>query len=77
MKTLDKTINIDTSKFTTYAVKRKLEDILLEIYGDNLHKERYVEQSWSDNPQVLFLYYSDMKHVATWNSNKRGGWIFC
>ena len=77
MKTPDKTINIDTSKFTTYGVKRKLEDILLDIYGDNLHKERYVEQSWSDNPQVLFLYYSDMNHVATWNSTKRGGWIFC
>ena len=76
MKTLDKTINIDTSKFTTYAVKRKLEDLLFDIYGDNLHKERYVEHPWADDPQVLFLYYSDMNHVATWNSTKRGGWIF-
>jgi hypothetical protein len=68
---------IDRSKFTTYAVKRMLEARLIQLYGNDLHKESYVEQSQTDKPVKLELYYSVKKHVATWNKNDRSGWIFC
>ena len=78
MNTFDKTVNIDTSKFTTYGVKKMLEDTLWGAYGSALHKELYVEHSWEDEQQQeLFLYYTGKKHVATWNSTDQSGWIFC